>query len=45
MHTDQQRRESILAKIIVFLCVCYMLVLLCLFFFGSMVNACVCVGM
>ena len=34
MHTDQQRRESILAKIIVFLCVCYMLVLLCLFFFG-----------
>ena len=47
MQTDQQRRESksILAKIIVFLCVCYMLVLLCLFFFGCMVYACVCVNM
>ena len=34
MQTDQQRWESILAKIIVFLCVCYTLVFLCLFFFG-----------
>ena len=47
MQTDQQRWESksILANIIAFLCLCYMLVLLCLFFFGCMVYACVCVGM